>query len=130
MKKWVSLFVGMWTLNAFGITVPTGQVQYPTAVIASSSTTSGALATNGMSLVGCQLPAAFTGTQISFTVATTLTGTYQELTNSSGQVKYTVAQGQFIAISPTDFYGVQFFKIVSGSTEAASRNLVCSLKGM
>ena len=131
-QKFILLLMGSvcLALSAQAQTVPQGQVQYPTAVIAISTTTSAALATGGASLVGCQLPAAFTGTSISFTVATSLGGTYQELDNSSGKVSYTVAAGKYIVINPVDFYGVQYFKIVSNSSEAAARSLVCSLKGI
>jgi hypothetical protein len=83
-----------------------------------------------MELVGCQIPATFTGTAISFIAATSLTGAYQELDNSSGKVSYTVAQGKYISISGSDFAGVQFFKIVSNASEGASRSLVCSMKGI
>lgn len=115
---------------AWGNVVSLGQVVYPTVTIPISTTTSGVVSSAGMSLVGCQMPATFTGATISFTVATTLTGTYQELDNSSGKVMYTVTQGKFIVINPTDFYGVQFFKIISASTEGAARNLICSMKGI
>jgi hypothetical protein len=86
--------------------------------------------TSGMSLVGCQMPSTITSTAMTFLVSTTLSGTYQELTNSSGQVSYTIASGHYIAINPTDFYGVQFYKIVFGSSESANRTLVCSMKGI
>ncbi len=110
--------------------VALGSVVQNSAVIANGQTASDAIATNGSSLVGIQLPAAFTSTQITFEAATTESGTYQPMYNSAGQVSYTVAQGQYIAIKPEDFYGVQFFKIVAGTSEAAARTLVCSLKGI
>jgi len=115
-------------LNAQVISL--GQVVYPTAVIAASGTTSNYIQTNGMSLVGCQMPSTFTGSTITFTVAPTGGATYVPLYNSSGQVSYSVSQGRFIAINPQDFYGVQFFKIVSGSTEGSARSLACSMKGI
>lgn len=133
MKKLIALlsFVAVLAVpKVLASVISVGQIVHPTIAIASGQTTSGSQPTNGMQLVGCQLPAAFTGTQISFTVATTATGTYQELDNSSGQVKYTVAQGKFIAINPADFAGVQFFKIVSGSSEGGARSLVCAMKGI
>jgi hypothetical protein len=132
MKFLIPLIMLLITVStiAKAVTVPLGQVQYPVGVIAASGTTTGAISTSGASLVGCQMPATFTGATISFTVATTLAGTYQELDNSSGKVSYTVTQGKYIAINPVDFYGVQFFKIVSASTEGSSRSLACSLKGI
>lgn len=135
MRKLFSLFglaalIAVTPFKASAAVISLGQVIYPVASIASSGTTSQALMTNGMSLVGCQIPASFTGTAITFTTATTLSGTYQPLYNSSGQVSYTVAQGEFIAIKPEDFYGLQFFKIVSNATESSARSLVCSMKGI
>lgn len=104
-------------------------VQVPTT-IASGGTTSPAISSEGIPLAGIQLPASFTGTSISFTVATTASGTYQELDNASGKVSYTVSGGKYIAINPVDFYGVLFFKVVSNGTEAADRALTLSLKGI
>lgn len=133
MIKFFHLFMliaALLSVRAQANVVPVGQVVFPTATIPISTTTSNAISTSGMSLVGCQLPATMTSTAISFTVATTLTGTYQELDNSSGKVTYTIASGKFIAINPVDFYGVQFFKIVSGSSEGAARALVCTMKGI
>lgn len=98
--------------------------------IASGQTTSVSIATEGFSLCAIQMPAAFTGSSISFLVSTTLTGTYQPLHNSSGLVSYSVAQGQFQAISPVDFQGVAFFQIVSNSSEGAARALSLSMKGI
>jgi hypothetical protein len=133
MKKLIPVLAILATLFcqlAWANVVPLGQVVFPTATIPISTTTSNIISTNGMSLVGCQLPATMTGTSISFTVATSATGTFQELDNASGKVTYTIAGGKFIAINPVDFYGVQYFKIVSGSSEAAARSLVCTMKGI
>jgi len=132
MKIKILLFIILlaavsWKVNA--AVVPLGQVQYATATI-SPGFTSAALTTSGTSLVGCMMPATFTGSSISFLAATTLSGSYGELDNSSGKISYNVTQGKFIAINPVDFYGVQFFKIVSSSSEGTTRNLVCSLKGI
>lgn len=126
----LALLLALSPIKAQAVVIPIGQLLSATAVIASSGTTSGAISSKGVSLVGCQMPAAFTGTAISFTVATTVGGTYQELDNSSGKISYTVAASKFIAINPVDFYGVQFFKIVSNATESGARSLVCSLKGI
>lgn len=98
--------------------------------IASGQTTSGVVSTGGMALCGILMPAAFTGTALTFVVCNTSGGTYQPLYNSSGQVSYTVAASRYIAITPVDFAGVAFFKIVSGSSEGATRTLICSMKGL
>ena len=98
------------------------------ATIAASSTTSGALACSGFTFCGVQIPAAFTGTTVTFLVSSDGT-TFQPLYNAAGQVSYTVAAGHYIAIDPKDFYGAAYVKIVSNATEASNRALVCSLRG-
>ena len=107
-----------------------GQVVYTTVAIANGQQESAVIPTGGLSLCGIQLPDTMTGTALTFESATTLTGTYQPIYNSAGQVSYTVAGGRYIAIDPKDFYGVQFLKIKSGSAEGAARSLVCSMKGI
>lgn len=98
--------------------------------IANGQTASSAISGGGMVLCGINIPAAFTGTTITFTVSSSLAGTYNPLYNSSGQVSYTVAPSRYVAIVPQDFAGVAFFKIVSGSSEGAARTLICSMKGL
>lgn len=85
----------------------------------------------GLSLCGVLLPAAFTGTALTFEACDTSDGTFVPIyTSTSGTaLSYTVAQGGYYAIDPKDFYGVQFLKIKSGSAEAAARTLIVSLKG-
>lgn len=132
MRKYLAI-VAMLILPIISLAttvVPLGQVVYATVVIASANTSSSSLSANGMSLVGCELPASMTGTAISFVAATTIGGTYQELDNASGKVSYTVQGGKFIAVSPTDFYGVQYFKIVSNASEGSTRTFTCAMKGI
>ena len=96
-----------------------------TATIAASGTTSAAVDIGGTTLLGIQLPAAFTGTAISFQAATSLGGVYQTVIDGSGTtLSKTVAQGRYLILDPSEFAGFQFLKIVSGSTEAAQRDLV------
>lgn len=127
LGSFVFVFLSMY---GWANVISTGQVVYPGVSIASGGTTSATVSTSGMQLVGCQIPALFTGTSISFTAATTKSAAFQELDNSSGKVSYTVAQGKFISINPADFAAVQYFKIVSNSSEGANRTLFCSMKGM
>lgn len=99
--------------------------------IAISTSTSAAIQMQGLNLVGIQLPAAFTGTAITFTVSVDGV-TYQPLyTSTSGTaLSYTVAQGHYVAINPQDFYGANYIKIISGSSEAAARTFSVILKGL
>lgn len=110
--------------------VALGSLQTASPVIANGQTASGAISTAGLSLVGIKLPAAFTGTTLTFTACDTLGGTYVPVYNSAGVVSYTVAASRYVAIDPKDFQGISFLKIVSGSAEGAARTLVCSLKGI
>ena len=96
-----------------------------TASISASGTTTPAMDLGGTTLLGIQLPAAFTGTSISFQAATALGGTYQVVIDGSGSVvSKTVAQGKHLMLDPSEFAGLQFIKIVSSATEAAQRDLV------
>lgn len=110
--------------------VSLGQVVYGSTTVANGTDESGVITTNGMSLCGIQLPATMTSTSITFEAATTKNGTYQPIYNKSGQVSYTITSGQFLAIDPADFYGVQFLKIKTGSNEGADRALAYALKGI
>lgn len=97
--------------------------------IANGASSSSATNSGGMCLVGVKMPAAFTGTSISFEICETVDGTYVQLYNTSGVVSYVAAASRFIAIDPSDFQGVLFFKVKSNASEAAQRTVICSLKG-
>lgn len=102
-----------------------------TATIANGQTTSGAIQLGGMCLCGILLPAAFTGTALTF-LASPDGVTYKALKAGTGgsALSYTVAQDTFAAIDPKDFQGVNFLKIVSGSAEAGARTLKLAVKGL
>lgn len=95
-----------------------------------STTTSVAIPTRGFALVGVQLPAAFTGTTLTFQVSFDGT-TYQPVyvTTTGTALSYTVAQGHYVAVDPTPFQGATYIKLVSGSSEAAARSFSIALKG-
>jgi hypothetical protein len=100
------------------------------ATIAISTQTSTAISCGGLVLCGILLPAAFTGTALTFFASNDGTNFFQIYNTTSGTaLSYTVTQGTYCAIDPKDFQGVQYLKIKSGSSEAAARTLVCSLKG-
>lgn len=103
----------------------------PNGVIASGQTNSSTIATNGAPLVGIQMPAAFTGTAITFLVSQNGV-LFQSLHTglTATLLSYTVAAGYYVAINPVDFYGVAFIQIVSNQVEGASRTFNCSLKGI
>lgn len=96
--------------------------------IASSGTTSAAVHADAYAMFGLVVPAAFTGTSITFTVSAD-GATYQALYDSAGnQVSVTVAQGQSYDL-PSELASWPFWKIVSGSSEGAARTLVVVKKG-
>lgn len=107
-----------------------GEVEYLQVAIASGAQVSDVFPTKGMSPCGIYLPATLTSTALTFAAAPTLIDTLNPIYNKSGQVSYTIAGGQFIAIAPVDFYGVQFLQFQLGSIEGAARTLICAMKGM
>jgi hypothetical protein len=99
--------------------------------IASGQTASAVIDAKGFSLVGVLLPAAFTGTSLTFQASVDGTNFFAVNSTTSGSsLSYTVAQGNYYAIDPTPFYGIRYLKIVSGSSEAANRVLTVALKGI
>jgi hypothetical protein len=93
-----------------------------TITVATNATTSAEVDLGGTEIVGIQMPAAFTGTAITFLVSTVSGGTYQPLVDGTGSsVSKTVAASKYVGIDPTLFHGIRFVKIVSGSSEGADR---------
>lgn len=100
------------------------------AVIASSAQISTIIECGGLALCGVLLPATFTGTALTFNASVDGTNFFPVHSTTSGTaLSYTVAQGTYCAIDPKDFYGVNYLIIKSGSSEAAARTLIVSLKG-
>ena len=70
MKKKIFSAFSLLAMIAIPLTVlanviSVGQIVYPTVTIANGASTSSAVSTAGMELVGCQLPATFTSTALS-----------------------------------------------------------------
>lgn len=99
-----------------------------TATIAINQTTSGAVSLGGGTLVGIQMPAAFTGTSIGLMV--TLDGTnYVDVYDLSGNLlAITVAADRYISLDPGVYIGLETIKIKSGSTELAARTITLVVK--
>lgn len=108
-----------------------GQFQLTSATIANTAQESSVISLMGFCLTGIYFPAVFSGTALTFEACDTLGGTYLPLksTTSGSALSYTVGQGNFSAIDPKDFHGVNFLKLKSGSAEGADRTLICALKG-
>jgi hypothetical protein len=108
-----------------GVTVwDPGSKTLVTATIASGASTSGAIALGAGTITGIVLPAAFTGTALSFQVSAD-GSTYVALYDSTNTLEsMTVAQGRGYSVNPAVFAGWPYMKVVSGSTEAGSRDLI------
>ena len=100
-----------------------------TLTIANGATASDAFDARGFVIFGLIMPAAFTGTTITFTVAEVEDGTYQALYDTSNvQVSLTVAVSRSYDL-PAELAAWPFWKIVSGSAEGAARSLKIAAKG-
>lgn len=100
------------------------------ATIANGQQESSVINCGGLVLCGILLPAAFTGTALTFEASVDGVNFFAVKNTTSGTaLSYTVAQGTYAAIDPKDFQGIQYLKIKSGSSEGAARILTCALKG-
>ena len=91
--------------------------------IANGATTSDACVSAAYAAFGLQLPAAFTGASISFTVSADGGTTYQALYDRTNTVvSVTVVQGRSYDL-PDELAAWDHFKIVSASSEGAARTL-------
>jgi hypothetical protein len=100
------------------------------AVIPISSTTSAAVDTQGGSLVGLVMPAAFTGSSVTFQVSPDNV-TFSDYYDTDGNaVTVQVGASRYIGIVRDDFANARYIKIVSGSTEAAERTITLSVRGL
>jgi hypothetical protein len=117
-------------LSAFLNGQPGTLLPNSSVTIASGQTTSPAIACGGLVLCGLFIPAGFTGTSISFLASQDGTNFFPVKSTTSGTaLSYTVAASTYAAIDPKDFQGINFLKIVSGSSEGAARQLYAALKG-
>lgn len=100
-----------------------------TAVISSGQTTSAVVDISGYSSVLMALPAAMTGTTISFQVSDTRAGTFQSLYDSSNTlISISITASRTIAL-PFEVGMANFIKLVSGSSEGADRTITLICKG-
>lgn len=92
--------------------------------IANGETVSSAFPSSDMAAFGLQMPAAFTGTSITFQVSADNGTTYQALYDVTGttQVSMTVTTSRSYDL-PAELASWTHFKIVSGSAEGGVRSL-------
>jgi hypothetical protein len=91
--------------------------------IASGQTTSPEIDLAGTTLVGILFPT-ITSTTVKFQAASVSGGTYATLVDGAGNdISKTIASGKYLPLDPVNFRGVQFLKLIFGSSEGADRTL-------
>ena len=78
----------------------------------------------GRSPLAVEIPSAFTGTTLTFKSSATAAGTPVPVYYESTLYSVTVAASRHVALNPNAFAGVKYLQIVSGSAEAAARDLI------
>ena len=101
----------------------------PTSVtIANGGTTSGEIDLTDIQDGGFIIPAAFTGTTLSFLVSNESGGTFSEVkTNANAAIAPTVNVSRAYPFRP-EVLAFNFAKIVSNGAEAAERTILISIK--
>ena len=98
------------------------ETAYYTVTVAASGTTSGHIRKPFSAIVGLVTPSALTSVQVSFEGSLDGT-TFMPLYNASGELlEATVGTSRCVSFSWDDFMAVDYFRIVTGSTEAAERS--------
>ena len=101
-------------------------------VIDNGETVSGEVDLEDYTAVAVMMPAAFTGTAITFQASDVSGGTFYEVTDGAGAaVSVVVSNEEIISITEAKkeaLAPLRFIKLVSGSTEGAERTLKLLLK--
>lgn len=95
------------------------------ASIASGGTTSQAIGLPGLTLLGIQTPAALTGTALTFQVShdgNTWVPLYDDAATPA-EISLTVTTSRAYSLDPSKFAAWEWIKVVSGSAEAAARQI-------
>jgi len=98
-----------------------------TAVIANGATVSASIYCGNKVAVALQMPAAFTGTTITFQGSYDGT-TFQAVNVGGAAYSETVAASLNIALDATVLAGFRYLKVVSGSAEGAARSVLVNLR--
>lgn len=92
--------------------------------IASGGTTSTAhTVKTGSRVLAFETPASLTGVSFTFEASADGGTTYRQLYSGSSAYSLTVGASRYVAVDQDVFEGVRLFRIVSGSTEAATRTI-------
>lgn len=117
-------------MTLFSIGATGADQQNHPATIAISTTTSGSCDLKGMGLVGFIMPAAFTGTTLTFQGSMDDENFYALYNSDNTAYSITVAVDRFYCLNPQDFLGMRYFKFVSGSSEAAAREIIAVMRSL
>lgn len=99
--------------------------------VANGATNSSQIDLKDKTLLGLFMPAAFTGTTITFLTSQVLGGTDVTVTDGAGtDYSVTVAASKYVPVDPQKFLGVRFLKVKSGSTEGGARTVGISSRSM
>lgn len=99
------------------------------ATIANGTTTSDAIPIDSAVALGLQMPSAFTGTSITYTVSADKGVTYQALYDATGAVAVSTSVAASRSYDlPAELSSWTHFKIVSGSSEGGARTLYVVMK--
>ena len=97
--------------------------------IANGATVSDIVDVQGHGLVGIIIPAAFTGTTLTFQGSFD-NNTFVAMYDSAGtELSVTVSTSRMISFCPSDFVSPRYLKIVSGSAEGAERIVELMFRG-
>jgi hypothetical protein len=102
-----------------------------TAVAPDGSGTTAAVDLGNEVLCGITTPASLEGTSLTFLVAPTLAGTYVAMESQDGTAfTFTVESSKYYKLSPNDFAGVQFLKLVVGTNQTGAASLTLHTRVM
>lgn len=93
-----------------------------TGTIANGQTTSSAMYLGDQVPIVLRMPAAFTGTSVTFEGSPDGV-TFQEIDVGGTAYTETVAQGKDTVLDPTGFSGYRYVKVISGSAEGGARTV-------
>lgn len=122
MKKLLLAAALVCTLAAQNINIRTA-----TAAIAGSGTISSPVYTGEYVPVALVMPAAFTGTSVTFQGSAD-GQTYSQIYVGGSAYTETVAAGKYISLTGSAFAGAEWIRVVSGSSEGADRLVVVVMR--
>ena len=106
-----------------------GKIDFETITIDIGETESNSVDLRGMTLCGVYLPSVLTSSSISFKVSYDNNAAYIPVMDGLGStLSKTVAQGQYIKLDPSEFAGIQFIKVVAGTSEGDNREIKLALR--